>query len=114
MKGIIDISEITHEYNIIPHNPKPHSNICTIFGGAICTYGMSFFIDKDPGIDYHGRNDMVMSNLPSGAGWRNYAHYGQLLAPGPHSFKRYDQGTAQKNFDKYGQITPPEYDLKKL
>lgn len=94
MKGIIDIAEATHNYNIVPHNPEPHSSICNLFGGAICSYEMSFFIDKDPTIDYHGRYDMYMSNLPSGAGYRNFAHYGQNLQWGPHSFKRFDEGSA--------------------
>jgi hypothetical protein len=79
MAGIIEFAEFTGNYNIIPHNPKPHWSFCSFLGGALCTWGMSFFIDKDAGIDYHDRYDMIMSNLPSGAGYKNYAHYGQCL-----------------------------------
>ena len=40
---------------------------------------MSIFADKYPEIDNEERMDVYLSNLPSGAGYRNFLHYAQLL-----------------------------------
>jgi hypothetical protein len=37
---------------------------------------LELFFDEDPTVDYTDRYDVYMSNLPSGAGYRNYVHYG--------------------------------------
>jgi hypothetical protein len=34
--------------------------------------------------------DVYMSNLPSGAGYRNFLHYAQLIQLEKEGFKRYD------------------------
>lgn len=72
---------------------------------------MSGFADEDPTIDYTDRYDVYMSNTPSGAGYKDFVHYGQNVAAPVESFKRYDMGSAQANIDKYGYATPPDYDL---
>ena len=76
---------------------------------------MSGFADEDPSIDYIERYDMYMSNVPSGAGYKDFTHYGQGISPAKsESFKRYDMGSAKANNAKYGQDSPPDYDLKLL
>jgi len=78
LNGIWDIANLTGFYNWIPASTskKYGRSVCTLFNGAICDYIMSFFIELDPSIDYHPRYDVYMSNLPSGAGYLDYAHYG--------------------------------------
>jgi len=71
-----------HMWNIIPYNyltSKTAQIFCGLFDGKICNWIMSLFADEDPDIDYTERYDMYMSNLPSGAGYKNYLHYGQLV-----------------------------------
>ena len=43
-----------------------------------------------------------------GAGWRNLIHYAQIVHA--EKFQRFDFNKAS-NLVKYGQTTPPEYDL---
>ena len=52
------------------------SVVCGLFNGAICNFIMSGFADEDPTIDYTERYDTYMSNIPSGAGYKIYDHYG--------------------------------------
>ena len=48
---------------------------------------------------------------PAGSGWRNLIHYAQIIKA--KSFVRYDYGTTE-NINKYGQATPPQYNLSKV
>lgn len=53
---------------------------------------------------------MYVSNLPSGASARCYAHYGQLIHQSESAFVRYDFGK-KENMKRYGQERPPAYNL---
>ncbi|TNV78821.1 hypothetical protein FGO68_gene856 [Halteria grandinella] len=68
---------------------------------------MSSF-DMDPYVEERGRIKSISGHLPSGAGYRNFIHYGQLI--NSDTFKRYDYG-ASDNLHHYGQLTPPDYPL---
>lgn len=48
--------------------------------------------------------------MPGGASIYQVAHYGQEINSG--YFRQYDYGT--QNMFKYGRLTPPSYDLKKI
>ena len=104
LKGIEDILLITSNYNLIPYHKDVKKNswsVCSLFNGAICNLALSWFIDLDPSIDYTGRYDVFMSNVPSGAGYKDFEHYGQNMNGYTPSFKRFDHGT-EDNFKKYG------------
>ena len=65
-------------YNIIPYNfidTVPQMIVCHLFDGKLCNFVLARFCDADPEIDYTERNDVYFSNLPSGAGYRNFIHY---------------------------------------
>ncbi|KAJ3658396.1 hypothetical protein Zmor_010136 [Zophobas morio] len=51
---------------------------------------------------------VVVSNCPSGAGLKQYVHYGQLVRDG--GFRQWNYGT-EKNLEVYGTENPPDYDL---
>ena len=55
------------------------------------------FSDEDPSIDYTERYDVYMSNTPSGAGYRNFIHYAQLIDLNVETFRRYDYENDQAN-----------------
>jgi lysosomal acid lipase/cholesteryl ester hydrolase len=55
-----------------------------------------------------------VTNIPSGAGILNYFHYGQLIVHEAQVFQRFDYENEQENMDHYGQIYPPDYDLKSI
>lgn len=74
---------------------------------------MSIVADSNPDIDNTDRWDVYMSNLPAGAGYKNTIHYGQLVDQEVQAFKRFDHGE-KENMVKYGQKTPPDYDMSVL
>ena len=117
LKATVDAIELVGAYNLIPYNYASSAAgavVCSLLNGAICGLVLSLFADKDPSIDYTERNDVLMSNTPSGAGYTVFVHYGQLIPLKTETFRRYDMGSANANIKKYGQSTPPDYDLKLL
>mmetsp|Transcript_35515 Transcript_35515/g.54332 ORF Transcript_35515/g.54332 Transcript_35515/m.54332 type:complete len:452 (+) Transcript_35515:19-1374(+) len=108
---------VIHLWDILPYNfltTGVASAFCALFNGKLCNMIMAIFMDEDPDIDYTERYDMYMSNLPAGAGYRDLLHYGQLMHHKEDTFRRYDLDSKKKNKEKYGQDTPPEYDLSLL
>ena len=45
---------------------------CKLFNGKICDYVISIFTDGDISVDNLSRQDVALSNQPSGAGAYNY------------------------------------------
>jgi len=79
LKGIVDALFLAKQYNLIPYNylaTGAASALCGLFNGALCNLIMSGFADEDPSIDYTERYSMYMSNTPSGAGYKDFIHYG--------------------------------------
>lgn len=102
-------------YNILPFNYL-NSGVAGAFCKAIpdvCNELVSMFADEDPSIDFTDRYDVYMSNMPAGAGYRNLIHYGQLVSQPVETFQRFDYGTAG-NVKRYGQSTPPHYDMGQI
>ena len=67
--------------------------------------------DSDPiDIDEQSRWDMMFSHLLAGSGYLNTIHFGQLVGHEDSWFGRFDYGK-EKNIEKYGQATPPSYDM---
>ena len=113
MKVIIALAEALHIYNLIPYGSLTAgttSAVCDLFDGQICKFVLNWFAGGDSKVDYYERLNVAMSNLPSGAGYRNFVHYGQLIGAETEAFRRFDYGK-DENKKKYGQDTPPDYDL---
>jgi hypothetical protein len=88
----VDAISVVGQYNLLPYdflNTGAASVVCGLFDGAICSLIMCMFADEDPSIDYTERYDVHMSNVPSGAGYKDFVHYGQNIAAKEESFKRY-------------------------
>ena len=105
MNGLYDTMNLIGAYNLIPYDYLTSSAgklVCGLLDGKICDLIMSGFADSDPTIDYTERYDMYMSNCPSGAGYKDFIHYGQNVAAETESFKRYNMGSAKANNAKYG------------
>ena len=51
--------------------------------------------------------------MPSGAGYKSFLHYGQLVEADDNFFRRYDFGY-YKNLEVYGQDSPPAFDLSNI
>ena len=58
------------------------------------------------------RAKLRVERFPSGNGWRNLVHFGQIIQA--KRFQRYDYGDEKMNLQKYGAPRPPEYDLSKI
>lgn len=54
---------------------------------------------------------VITTNLPAGCSTRQFLHYAQEITS--KKFRKYDYGSSE-NLDKYGQISPPDYDLNKI
>lgn len=103
-------------WNILPYNYATtflNTKFCTQFDGQLCAWIMSPFVNLDPDVDNQDRQTVMNSNSPSGACFRNWLHYGQMVDQTVHGFARYDHGD-DENMQRYGQKTPPSYDLSKL
>jgi len=67
-------------YNLVPYNyiqSGAAGLFCDLFNGKICDALVSMASDLDPTVDDTERYEMALSNLPSGAGYKNFFHYGQ-------------------------------------
>lgn len=53
----------------------------------------------NPKVDNFARGETILTHFPSGAGWRNVFHYGQIIHAA--KFQRFDYG-AEKNMEVYG------------
>jgi hypothetical protein len=63
---------------------------------------LSLFADEDPKIDNTQRYDVYLSNVPSGASYRNFIHYAQLINQPKETFRRYDYESEAENMKQYG------------
>ena len=80
----------------------------------ICDLYIDAAMGWDAGdVDIQDRMDMELSNVPAGQGYKSTIHYGQLIDSQTSIFRRFDHGTIE-NMEKYGQATPPDYDLKSI
>lgn len=65
-------------YDTLPYstfNSSAESEICTLFDGMICSAALKWFLDGDPSIDNKDRYPVFMSNITSGACYREFVHY---------------------------------------
>jgi lysosomal acid lipase/cholesteryl ester hydrolase len=86
------------------------AELCSSLPG-VCSGIIELFADLDTSVDNMDRMMTYLTHIPSGAGYRNFLHYAQLIKS--DKFFRYDYGAA-KNQQKYGQPTPPEYPLENI
>lgn len=108
--------ETIHMYNLLPYdfiNTGVGVLVCNLFNGKLCDLVLSLIADADPSIDNTDRYNMYMSNEPAGASYRNFLHYAQLINLKKEIFRRYDWGK-KTNMVKYGQDSPPDYNLAAL
>lgn len=77
-----------------------------------CDFFISALADYNPKYDNEKRFPFFVQYNPSGSSLRSLLHYKQLYEEKKHDpkFVRYDYGFVE-NEKKYGQRTPPEYDL---
>jgi hypothetical protein len=74
----VGLLETIKVYNIIPYayvESKSAMVMCNLFDGKLCDLVLSMATDSDPNIDQKGRYDVMMSNEPSGASYKNFIHY---------------------------------------
>ena len=70
--------ETIRVYNLLPHDfvsSKKADKLCNIFQGKMCDLIISLFADSNSTYDNQDRQEVYMSNLPSGWGYRALDHY---------------------------------------
>jgi len=105
--------KMTHMYSLIDMNPTAawlSSSFCMALP-HVCSLLNDGFFDKNDKIDNSARWSDKVAHSPAGSGWRNLAHYAQIIAN--KEFQRWDWGKTE-NMKRYGQATPPAYDLSKI
>lgn len=105
-----------HFYDILSYRfltSLEEQGFCRLFNGYLCNLVLRTFLDADPEVDDTDRFDVYLANLPAGAGYRTIIHYGQLMGKKIESFTRYDY-LEKGNMERYGQKTPPDYDLEAI
>ena len=104
-----------HLWNILPQDfftQEVPMIFCSYFGNKMCDMILSAFLDADPSVDITtpDQYSMALSNMPGGSGVYNYVHYAQLIQSKEEAFRRFDHGK-KENLKRYGQKSPPDYDL---
>jgi hypothetical protein len=84
--------------------------LCKLAPSLCVALAEGFFIWNSE-IDNALRYADIETHNPSGSGWRNIVHYGQIIKA--KQFQRYDFGS-EENMKKYNQATPPKYDLSAI
>lgn len=78
-----------------------------------CTLINEGFVDWNGDVDNLDRMADKTAHAPAGSGWRNLAHYGQIVKA--KRFQRFDYGDAETNMEMYnGLAEPPAYDLSAI
>ena len=96
-------------WDLFPRNATSQymGYVCTLLKHT-CSFVETGIWNFNPDVDNLSRIPDRAAHSPSGAGWRNMVHYGQTIQA--KDFVRFDYG-AQENQKRYGQRTPPAYDL---
>ena len=97
-------------YNIFPPNFL-EDNLVAKFCEIeldLCKAILELFADADSSVDNLDRVKSFLTHMPSGTGYRNLLHYGQII--NSDRFQRYDFGN-QENLKRYGVSQPPIYEL---
>eukprot|EP01063_Lacrimia_lanifica_P017659 TRINITY_DN24698_c0_g1_i1.p1 TRINITY_DN24698_c0_g1~~TRINITY_DN24698_c0_g1_i1.p1 ORF type:complete len:398 (+),score=169.02 TRINITY_DN24698_c0_g1_i1:64-1257(+) len=97
-------------YEFVPYSELA-DGLTSKFCGMLPKFCLSFLAlatDLNPMVDNSARVGSFTGQIPSGTGFRNIAHYGQIVKD--KRFQRYDFGAAG-NVARYNQTTPPEYVL---
>jgi len=116
LKAVTAVLEAAGQYNLIPYGSFTAgvtSEVCKLFDGAVCKFALNWFGGGDSDVDDMTRVPVFMSGLPSGSGYKNFVHYGQLIHTETEAFRRYDHGTSE-NQKLYVQPTPPDYEIAKI
>lgn len=113
LRTIASALEAVGAYDLVPYGTFTAgvtSSVCEVFDGAVCSFIYKFFASGDPDVDDIQRLPVYLSHLPAGSGYHNFIHYGQLMHTATEAFKRYDWGS-DENTKRYGQSSPPDYDI---
>lgn len=84
--------------------------ICSIMKST-CKGVLDSITTETTDVDEFSTKNIVIQNVPSGAGYGSLVHYAQLIENA--KFTRYDHGP-YLNQKKYGQYEAPEYALDKI
>lgn len=85
---------------------------CCLLDPLLCDAFISLVADYDPRYDNEKRFPIFVEHNPSGSSMHSLLHYRQLYEESKlkQVFRRFDYGRTE-NEKKYGQATPPPYDL---
>ncbi|CAL1280059.1 unnamed protein product [Larinioides sclopetarius] len=107
------ISQIFHWREVLPSNALTKifcEFLCNPEEPMICKEFMSFAFGESNELN-STRIHVYAAHTPAGTSVKSILHYGQLHLSG--NFAKYDFGK-EENIARYGQKTPPEYDLSMI
>ena len=78
----------------------------------ICDYNKTERVRRlNKDLDNIDRAGVYLSNIPAGSGYKNPIHFLQTFTSS--SFQRYDHGY-HENYNRYGWIHPPQYNVSNI
>ena len=88
--------------------------ICSKVATGLCN-AVFTFMDPVPRVDDLTRWDIYLKHVPSGTSLMTLSHFAQMInqSKGDPVFRRFDYGK-KENLKKYGQATPPRFELEKI
>ncbi|XP_055308819.1 lipase 1-like, partial [Sitodiplosis mosellana] len=101
--------------DLVPHSLASSIQVIAPFcmmpiGSELCKNVV--FTYCGPSIQYYDGMILSMSHYPAGSSYKQFVHFGQLMATG--KFHKFDYEDEAKNMEMYGSQLPPEYDLSKI
>jgi len=83
----------------------------TELGSGLCAGFLELIADMDVSLDNLSRVKSYLTHVPSGAGYRNLVHYGQIIHT--DRFQRFDYGP-DVNLQRYNSTVPPLFPLDQI
>eukprot|EP00475_Leptophrys_vorax_P034610 TRINITY_DN5610_c0_g1_i5.p1 TRINITY_DN5610_c0_g1~~TRINITY_DN5610_c0_g1_i5.p1 ORF type:complete len:193 (-),score=55.91 TRINITY_DN5610_c0_g1_i5:72-650(-) len=114
----LDLDELFEEFGAKEFFPSDAfqqevAKLCNL-AASVCQNVLFQIMGKNPTEGHNvnmSRLELVLYNFPAGTSVKNMGHWAQMMRSG--KFARFDYGSSGNSL-RYGQTTPPEYDLSKL
>jgi len=82
------------------------------FYPEVCGDWLSKLYGYDPDYDNFAQINLILEHEPGGTSVYNLVHWQQLVLNG--RFSKYDYGNAKENFQHYGQLNAPDFNLSNI
>lgn len=110
----VDLLAKHHIYDIMPYTDAPVFvyEACRVFG-LVCSSVVEYLTDLISSNDNTPRFPVILAHEPGGTSIQNLQHWAQMSTLPAYRMQKFDYGPAG-NLQRYGQSTPPVYNLSNV